>query len=115
EAAKRGCRIVVFNPLRERGLEKFADPKHPVELLTGRGVQLASHYYTPRVGGDLAAVNGLIKAVLEAGAEDRDFIAAHCRDFDALSGSVAAMSWRDIEQGSGLTEAELREAAQVYI
>ncbi len=26
-AAKRGCRIVVFNPLRERGLERFADPK----------------------------------------------------------------------------------------
>jgi molybdopterin-dependent oxidoreductase alpha subunit len=115
EAARRGCRIVVFNPLRERGLERFADPKHPVELLTGKGTALASHYYTLRVGGDLAAVNGLIKAVLEAGAEDRQFIHEHCRDFEQLADAVSAMSWRDIEQGSGLTEAELREAAQVYI
>jgi anaerobic selenocysteine-containing dehydrogenase len=29
-AAKRGCRIVVFNPLRERGLERFAiRSRHP--------------------------------------------------------------------------------------
>lgn len=115
EAAKRGCRIVVFNPLRERGLERFADPKHPVELLTGRGVRLATHYYTVRIGGDLAAVNGLIKATLEAGAEDRAFIAEHCTGYDALLEAVASMSWPDIERGSGLGEAQLREAAQVYI
>jgi molybdopterin-dependent oxidoreductase alpha subunit len=115
EAAKRGCRIVVFNPLRERGLERFADPKHPVELLGGQGVQLASHYYTVRIGGDLAAINGLIKAVLEAGAEDREFIEANCIGYPDLVATVSAMDWRDIERGSGLSEAQLREAAQVYI
>ncbi|HRQ63253.1 MAG TPA: FdhF/YdeP family oxidoreductase [Xanthomonadaceae bacterium] len=114
-AAKRGCRIVAFNPLRERGLERFASPKHAMELLSGRGVPLASHYYTPRVGGDLAAVTGLLKAVLEAGAEDRDFIAAHSEGFDALRDAVRAVSWTDIEAESGLTQDELHEAAQVYI
>jgi molybdopterin-dependent oxidoreductase alpha subunit len=114
-AAKRGCRIVAFNPLRERGLERFASPKHALELITGQGVPLATHYYTPRIGGDLAAVTGLLKAVLEAGAEDRDFVAAHTEGFDALRESVLATPWADIETGSGLTEGELREAAQVYI
>src|SRR5690606_14729524 len=33
DAAKRGCRIVVFNPLRERGLERFTSPQSPSEML----------------------------------------------------------------------------------
>jgi molybdopterin-dependent oxidoreductase alpha subunit len=113
-AAKRGCRIVVFNPLRERGLERFADPKKPADLL-GDGVALASHYYTLRVGGDLAAITGLVKAVLEAGAEDREFIAGHVDGLAALSAGVLDTPWPDIERESGLTRAQLLEAAQVYI
>lgn len=115
QAARRGCRIVVFNPLRERGLERFADPKHPVELVTGRGTRLASHYYTVRVGGDLAALTGLARAVIEAGALDQAFIDAHCAGFDAFRDAVLATPWPDIEAGSGLSRAQLEEAAAVYI
>lgn len=41
-AAKRGARIVVFNPLRERGLQRFRDPKSAREMLTGGSTQLAT-------------------------------------------------------------------------
>src|SRR5437868_11653467 len=34
EASKRGARIVSFNPLRERGLERFADPQDKLEMAT---------------------------------------------------------------------------------
>jgi len=30
EVSKRGAPIIVFNPLRERGLERFTSPQHPV-------------------------------------------------------------------------------------
>ena len=33
-ASKRGAPIIVANPLRERGLERFAAPQDPVEMLT---------------------------------------------------------------------------------
>ena len=33
--AKRGVPIVTFNPLRERGLERFTNPQAPTEMLTG--------------------------------------------------------------------------------
>ena len=115
QAARRGCPIVVFNPLRERGLERFVSPQHPLELVRGRGTPLASHYYTLRIGGDLAAVTGLIKAVLEAGAQDEDFIAEHCAGFADLARTVADVSWSTIEQGSGLERAHLEQAAQIYI
>ncbi len=112
-AAKRGCRIVVFNPLRERGLERFADPKHPAELLGG-STPIASHYYPLRIGGDLAAITGMLRCLFEAGAVDDDFIAAHTAGIDTLRASVLATGWDVIERESGLSRAQIAEAAAVY-
>jgi molybdopterin-dependent oxidoreductase alpha subunit len=113
-AAKRGCRIVAVNPLRERGLERFANPQSPREMLTGGSTAIASHYYTPRIGGDLAFLAGLMKGVLARGAEDREFIATQCSGFEALRASLEAMSWDAIEAESGLTRAQIDEACEVY-
>jgi len=114
EAARRGCRIVVFNPLRERGLERFSDPKNPVEFLGG-STRIATHYYQPKIGGDLAIATGLAKVVIEQGALDDGFIAAHTQGFEAWRDTVAAESWETIVAESGLSEAQIREAAAVYI
>jgi molybdopterin-dependent oxidoreductase alpha subunit len=115
EAAKRGCRIVAFNPLRERGLERFADPQSPRDMLSAHGTDIASNYYQLKIGGDLAAVTGMAKVVLEAGDIDTDFIAAHTDGFAAYRDTVEATPWAVIEQESGLSEAQLREAAAIYI
>ena len=32
EAVKRGAQVICFNPLKERGLERFQHPQHPLEL-----------------------------------------------------------------------------------
>ena len=114
EASRRGCRIVVFNPLRERGLERFADPKSPAEMLTGGSTPIASNYYQLQIGGDLAAVKGIAKAVLAAGDLDAEFIAAHTAGFDALRDDLVAERWATIEAESGLSRAQLEEAAAVY-
>jgi molybdopterin-dependent oxidoreductase alpha subunit len=42
EVSKRGAPIVVLNPLRERGLERFTSPQHPVEMLTLSSTPIAS-------------------------------------------------------------------------
>jgi hypothetical protein len=34
EVSKRGAPIIVLKPLRERGLERFTSPQHPVEMLS---------------------------------------------------------------------------------
>ena len=31
---KRGVEIITFNPLKERGLERFTDPQNPLEMAT---------------------------------------------------------------------------------
>jgi molybdopterin-dependent oxidoreductase alpha subunit len=115
DASKRGCKIVAINPLRERGLERFAYPQDPVEMLTGSSTPIASAYFQPRIGGDLAVAKGLIKAVLESGRIDAEFIARHTENFAAFGADIAAEPWSAIEQSSGLSEAELRQAAGIYI
>ncbi|MDQ3160329.1 MAG: molybdopterin-dependent oxidoreductase, partial [Pseudomonadota bacterium] len=111
-AVKRGASVLAFNPLRERGLERFADPQDALEMLLGGSTKIAADYYQLRIGGDLAALTGIIKHVLERGAQahaegqpsllDEAFIEAHTDGFDALHASVETASWQDIEAESGL-------------
>ncbi len=68
-AAERGAKVVVLNPVRERGLERFADPQNTVEMLRGASQPIASHYLQPRSGGDMAAFRGIAKIVFARDAE----------------------------------------------
>ncbi|MEO8002011.1 MAG: FdhF/YdeP family oxidoreductase, partial [Arenimonas sp.] len=113
-AAKRGCRIVVFNPLRERGLERFANPQSPKDMLTGSSTAIASDYYQLKIGGDLAAVKGIVKAIIETGDLDKDFIARYTHGFESLLADIQTESWEFIVEQSGLTKAQIEEAAGIY-
>ncbi|QTD51687.1 FdhF/YdeP family oxidoreductase [Sulfidibacter corallicola] len=121
KAAQRGCTIVSFNPLKEPGLQRFTHPKHPVATLVGSSTPISSHYYQPLVGGDLAAVKGMIKVVLEREAAapgtvlDQAFIETHTRGFEAVRADAMATAWEDIEANSGLTRAQVTEAAELYL
>ncbi|MBT0569198.1 FdhF/YdeP family oxidoreductase [Curvibacter sp. CHRR-16] len=124
DASKRGAKIVSFNPLRERGLERFADPQNKMEMATLGSTPISSHYFQVRIGGDLAVVKAMAKRVLElddvAQAEgkprvlDVDFIAQHTHGFEAYVADVRAESWDTLEAESGLTHAQLCAAADIY-
>ena len=47
-ARKRGAKIISFNPLRERGLERFADPQNAMEMATLGDSPSASPTVMPR-------------------------------------------------------------------
>jgi molybdopterin-dependent oxidoreductase alpha subunit len=123
-AARRGVPIIVFNPLRERGLERFTNPQSPLEMFTGSQTRLATQYHQVKTGGDIAAITGLCKSLLAlddaaqaSGAPrvlDTAFIAQHCTGFEAFADFVRAQSWDSIEAESGLTRAALEGAAAVY-
>ncbi len=114
DAARRGCRIVVFNPLRERGLERFTHPQDAWQMLSGGSTEIASAYYPLRIGGDLAAVKGMLKALLEQGYGDQAFIADHTSGHAELVRDIADTSWPALVEESGLSEQQLREAAAIY-
>lgn len=119
ELARRKVPIIVFNPLRERALERFADPQSIVEMATFSSTNIASTYYQVRAGGDAAALKGIMKALLALEAQrgnvlDRQFIAEHTLGFDALAADLEATSWADIETESGLQRADLEHVAEAY-
>ncbi|PDT26795.1 CbbBc protein [Rhizobium sp. L9] len=124
-AAMRGARVVVFNPVRERGLERFSDPQDKIEMLRGGSTDIASLYLQPQLGGDMAAVRGMAKAVLAAEDAaiaaglppvlDHAFLADHCAGFAQFRAAVEATAWADIEDQSGLSREEIERAAEVYI
>jgi molybdopterin-dependent oxidoreductase alpha subunit len=124
-ASRRGVPIVVFNPLRERALERFAAPQNPVEMATFGATRIASEYCQVRIGGDAAALKGIMKLVLEAhdaalrnGREpilDVDFIAGHTHGFEAFADDLRRTTWEDILSVSGLPREQLERVANIYM
>ena len=125
KASMRGARVAVLNPIRERGLERFSDPQDKIEMIRGGSQSIASHYFQPKLGGDMAAIRGVAKIVFArddaekaAGRPsllDEAFIAEHTDGLDAWRTAVEATSWGEIEDQSGLTYDEIETLAEVYL
>jgi molybdopterin-dependent oxidoreductase alpha subunit len=123
-AAENGAQIVTFNTLRERGLERFADPQKPLEVMTPLAGNISTSYYQPNLGGDMAAVRGMAKALLQTQRErvakgegsifDDAFIAEHTHGVEAWFAEIDSVSWTQITQQSGLSERQLRDAAAIW-
>ena len=123
-AVKRGAQVVCFNPLKERGLERFQHPQSPLEMLTNDSRPTNTAYFRPALGGDMAALRGIAKYLLqwerEAAAKgakrvfDHAFIAAHTQGVDEYLAQVDATPWELIERQSGLSLHEIEQAARMY-
>jgi anaerobic selenocysteine-containing dehydrogenase len=109
---RRGGKVVVVNPVREVGLVRFRIPSQPLSLLFGS--QVSDLYLQPKIGGDIPALMGIMKAVLALGAEDRTFLERHADGWPSLRDDLAATSWETIERHSGLARAELEAAGRLY-
>ncbi|CAM3781085.1 Protein YdeP [Pseudomonas reidholzensis] len=124
EAVRRGAQVVCFNPLKERGLERFQHPQHPFEMLSNGSEPTTSAYFRPSLGGDMAAMRGIAKYLLQWEREaqangepavfDHAFIAAHTSGVDDYLAVLDATSWAHIVEQSGLTQAEIELAARMY-
>ncbi len=124
EASRRGVPIITYNPLRERGLERFLNPQSPSEMLSGKATRISSQYHQVKTGGDLAALTGIRKAVLalhEASSAaggtavlDEAFIKDNTHGFEAFAEWLRVQDWDELERRSGLHRADLESTAKAY-
>ncbi|MBV4504622.1 FdhF/YdeP family oxidoreductase [Pseudomonas sp. BW13M1] len=119
EVSRRKVPIMVLNPLRERALERFADPQDMIEMATYGSTRIASTYLQVKAGGDAAAIKGVMKSLLEMEDSlgqvlDYEFIEQHTNGFEALKADLLATTWPDIEHASGLSKAEMEKVAAAY-
>ncbi len=123
--ARRGVPIIVFNPLKERSLERFEAPQNPVEMVTFSSTPIASTYHQVKAGGDLAALKGTMKVIFERddadisaggpGVLDREFIEEHTVGLDAVRQDVMATDWEQIYRKSGLQHDAFESTADAYL
>ena len=108
DAKDRGAKIVTFNPIIEQGLVSFVDPQSPTAMLTGKQTKISDQYHQLKAGGDVAAILGLCKCVVEADDAaqesdalpviDHDFIAQHTTGFDEFVQYCRDADWGDIRK-----------------
>jgi molybdopterin-dependent oxidoreductase alpha subunit len=123
DCRERGVPLITFNPLKEPGLVRFANPQSPTQMLTPADTTMSTQYHQLKAGGDLAAISGLCKALVERDDAartrgeppvlDHAFIAQHTHGFHDFAVHLRQLAWTDIEAGSGLAREDLESAAKV--
>jgi molybdopterin-dependent oxidoreductase alpha subunit len=124
DARRRDVPIITFNPLKEVGLVAFTNPISVPDMLTGHATVISTQYNQVKVGGDIAALTGICKALVEADDAairehaprviDVNFIAQHGAGYEEFAAYLRASTWPQIEKCSGLTRAALEQAAATY-
>ncbi len=110
---RRGGQVVVINPAKEKGLVKFAIPSDLRSMLSG-GSSIASHYIQIKIGGDIAFLKGIAKAVIEAGKHDQLFMDKYTNGYDAYVADIQTTSWETIVSNSGISKNKILEIAGIY-
>lgn len=109
---RRGGKVVVINPVRELGMMRFRIPSDWRSMLFDS--EIASHVVQPHIGGDLALLTGVAKAVIENGQTADVFLEKHCNGLDDYVDWVTEFPWQELETKSGVSEREMREIAELY-
>jgi molybdopterin-dependent oxidoreductase alpha subunit len=111
-AKRQGTRILVVNPMREPGLERYWVPSDLRSALFG--TRLMDDFFQVAVGGDIAFLHGVLKHLIERDWLDREFIASRTTAFEELQALLARETWESLEAAAGLTRADMLRFAEQY-
>ncbi len=119
EAYRRGAQIVHINPLVEAAATRTIVPHELTQMALFKATRTSTLNLQVRVGGDMALLRGIAKAVLEQSrfhrkALDHEFIERHTQGFEDYRALCDATPWAQLEEQSGLTRADIVEAAEIY-
>jgi len=108
---RRGGRVLVINPLRELGLERFRVPSDWRSFLFGS--EIASLYLQPHIGSDVAVFQALLKGLLERDSVDRAFLEGHTTGWPQVETQIRRQSWETLLECAGLAREEVDRAVEM--
>jgi anaerobic selenocysteine-containing dehydrogenase len=119
EAYHRGAQIVHINPLVEAAATRTIVPHDFTDMAVLKSTRTSTLNLQPRIGGDMALLRGMAKAILEQSgtdpkALDQEFIDRHTTYFDKYRAVCEATSWDEIERQSGIDRDGILKATRVY-
>ncbi|MFP5308638.1 MAG: FdhF/YdeP family oxidoreductase [Actinomycetes bacterium] len=124
-AVRRGAHVVAVNPLPEAGLVSVVNPRDFHDLrrgpkaVAGVPTRLARTFLPVRIGGDLALLTGVQKALVAredaapSSAVDRGFVADRTRGYDDLAAHLRTLDWDLLEAESGVPRASMEALADL--
>ena len=104
---RRGGKVIVVNPIRELGLQRFRLPSDARSLVAGS--QVSDLYLQPRIGGDIALFTALLRLV----GWDEQFVEAHTSGADQLREHLADLQVEQLAKAAGVPMADLEAAAEL--
>jgi molybdopterin-dependent oxidoreductase alpha subunit len=119
EAYHRGAQIVHINPLVEAAATRTIVPHDFTDMALFKPTRTSTLNLQPRIGGDMALLRGISKAVLEQArsdpkALDQEFVDRCTAGFDAYRALCEETPWNEIERQSGIDREDILKAARVY-
>ena len=120
EADRRGAQLVHINPLIEAASRRTIVPHEFVDMATFHTTEIGTMSVQVRIGGDLALLRGVAKALFETAAKDPDaldraFIEHYTHGFDDYRNVVEVTPWAALVEGSGIAESDIRKLADSYM
>jgi molybdopterin-dependent oxidoreductase alpha subunit len=109
EAKKLGTRVVLVNPYREPGMERYWVPSTLSSAIFG--TQIADYWFPVSQGGDIAFLYGVLKVMFANGWQDEAFVRNHSVGFDELKAATERLDWATLERQSGLSWRSMEEFA----
>jgi molybdopterin-dependent oxidoreductase alpha subunit len=120
EADRRGAQLVHINPLIEAASRRTIVPHELVDMATFHTTEIGTMNVQVRIGGDLALLRGVAKAVFEAAEVDpdvldREFIEQYTQGIDDYRALVEATPWPELVRDAGVDEPAIRKLADSYM
>jgi molybdopterin-dependent oxidoreductase alpha subunit len=120
EAAQRGAALVHINPLIEAASRRTIVPHEFADMATFRTTKVGTMNVQVRIGGDMALLRGVAKAVFEAAATDPavldgEFLEAYTHGIDEYRALCESTPWDELTSNSGVGEQAIRALADSYI
>lgn len=113
EIRERGGTVIIINPVKELGLQRFKIPSRPRSLLFGSDV--SDVYLQPHVGADIACFKALLKGVVERGGVDRAYVHEHVEGWDEVEADVRGTDWATLVEESGLARSDIDRAVDALV
>ena len=111
EAKKLGTKVVMVNPYREPGMDRYWVPSTPSSAVFGTNI--ADYWFPVATGGDIGFLCGVLKILLERDWVDQGFIRNHTVGFEELKSQISKMKFEELEAQAGLSRSSMEEFAEL--
>jgi molybdopterin-dependent oxidoreductase alpha subunit len=111
EAKQLGTKVVLVNPYREPGMERYWVPSSARSAAFG--TDIADYWFPVSIGGDVAFLYGVLKVMVANGWQNDAFIKNHTTSWQELTEQLTKLEFKELEMQSGLGKQTMIEFAEL--